>query len=305
MNEFDLSIVIVNWNTKHLLKDCLDSVRKYTNHMQYEITVIDNASIDGSVEMLKSDYPFVKLKVNEENEGFSKANNKGIREATGEFILLLNSDTFIRENVFLNLVKLMKENPSVGVCFPRFLNLEGKTQTARTWSMTPFQSFMKIINCYKTKNNKRLKLYNGKDLIEAENVGGACFMVRKRVFDEIGLLDENYFVYNEEDDFCRRVGKTSWEICYIPSLSIYHHQGGSYSSKSAQLMVRVKAYESDMYFFKKHYNWLTARLLKGTYKIVITMRLLFLLLRYIKSLLQDGDIWLVVKNEWKLLWLKN
>lgn len=305
MSEMELSIIIVNWNTKGLLRDCLDSVRQYTEHLQYEIIVVDNASRDGSAEMLKSDYPLIKLITNEKNEGFSRANNKGIREGVGEFILLLNSDTFIKENIFFNLVAFMKKMPEVRICSPAILNLSGEVQTMRTWDMTPFQSFRKIINCCKIKLGKRPKSDREKDVIEADVVAGVCFMVRRQVFNEVGLLDENYFMYNEEDDFCRRIREKGWEIAYIPSLSIYHHRGGSYSDKSTRLMVKMKAYESDLYFFKKHYSWLTVWFLECTYKIVIAMKFIVLLTRYIVSLLQDEAIWLELECNWKLLLLKS
>lgn len=300
MSELELSIIIVSWNTKGLLKDCLDSVRRYTGQIQYEVIVVDNASSDGSVEMLKSDYPLVKLIINERNEGFSKANNKGVHEAVGEFVLLLNSDTLIKENIFFNLVRFMKEMSEVGICSPAILNLNGDIQTMRTWNMTPFQSFKRIINIYKVQHDKRSKVHKRKDIIDAEIVAGVCFMVRRQVFHEVGLLDENYFMYNEEDDFCRRVREKGWKIAYITGSGVYHYRGGSYGDKATKQMVKMKAYESDLYFFKKHYSVITAWLLKSTYKIVITIRLIILLTRYVFTMSRDKNIWLNVRNEWKL-----
>lgn len=304
MSEIELSIIIVNWNTKELLKGCLDSVRKCTDHVHYEIIVVDNASHDDSVRMLKSEYPSVRLIVNESNEGFSRANNKGIRVASGKFILLLNSDTFIEGNVFFNLVEFMKEIPEVGICSPAILNLDGEVQTMRTCDITPFQSFKRIINCYTIEQDRRLMFDEKKDVIEAEIVAGVCFMVRGKVFREVGLLDENYFMYNEEDDFCRRARGKGWRIAYLPSIGIYHHRGGSYSDRDTKLMVRVKAYESDLYFFRKHYNLLTSWFLKVTYKMVFALRVIVLFTKYVLSLLREETIWLDLKNNWRLLLLK-
>ena len=305
MIDLELSIIIVNWNTKGLLKDCLDSVRDYTDRIRYEIIVVDNASSDGSIEMLKSDYPMVQLIINGTNEGFSKANNKGIRKAKGEFILLLNSDTFIKENVFFSLIEHMRKMPEVGICSPAILNMSGEVQTMRTWDITPFQSFRRIINCYKITQDGGSWYNREKNVIDADIVAGVCFIVRRKVFKEVGLLDENYFMYNEEDDFCRRTRGKGWKIAYIISLGIYHHRGGSYSDKSVGLMMRKKAYESDLYFFRKHYNSLTVWLLECTYKTVITLKIMVLLTKYILSMLRDEAIWLDLRMSWVLLWLKN
>lgn len=305
MSDLELSIIVINWNTRELLKKCLDSVKDYTDGLRYEIIVVDNGSEDGSVEMLKNDYPSVKLIINERNEGFSKANNKGIREAVGEFILLLNSDTYIRENIFLGLVTLMRSMPEAGICSPAILNTEGEVQTMRTWDITPFKSFRRILNCYRINQDKRSRFDREKEVIEADIVAGVCFMVRKQVFSEVGLLDENYFLYNEEDDFCRRTRAKGWKVVYMPSVGIYHYRGGSYNDKATQLMVKRKTYESDLCFFKKHYNWYTVWLLKSTYKAVIAMKFILLLARYSISLLRDEAICQELKGNWKLLLLKN
>ena len=304
MSELDLSIIVISWNTRELLRACLDSVRSYTDGIRYEIIVIDNASRDGSVDMLTSHYPYVRLLTNEKNEGFSKANNKGIRKASGEFILLLNSDTSIRENVFFELVSLMRENAEVGVCSPAILSMSGEVQTMRTWNMTPFQSFRRIINCYRIQGERRSQGDGDKRVSDADIVAGVCFMVRRQVFDEVGLLDENYFMYNEEDDFCRRTRKKGWRIAYVPSVRIYHHRGGSYRDKATRLMVKIKTYESDLYFFRKHYHWLTVWLLKSTYKGVIAIKFIMLLTRYGISLFRDGVIRQELKSNWKLFLLK-
>ena len=120
----------------------------------------------------------------------------------------------------------MKQNTGVGICSPALLNLDGEVQPARTWDITPLQSFKRIINCYKIPQNIRSGSDDEEDVVEADIVAGACFMVRKEVFDEVGLLDENYFIYNEEDDFCRRARRKGWRIAYVPGIGVYHYRGG-------------------------------------------------------------------------------
>ncbi|OGM02398.1 hypothetical protein A2115_02955 [Candidatus Woesebacteria bacterium GWA1_41_8] len=260
----DLSIIIVNYNTKDLLINCLGSIRKKTKGIEYEIIVIDNASSDGSVGILKRlEGRDVKVILNRQNLGFAKANNQGIRIAKGRFILLLNSDTKIEDSVLVDMIAFMDKNPRIGIASCALRGKNGSLQATGGYFPTLPRVFSwmfflddiplldKIIKPFHPMHEKS-PFYKGESFFKRTGlrdwVTGAFFLIRKEVLDEVGLLDEDYFMYTEEVDLSFRAKKKGWEVWYLPDWAIVHLGGAS----SASEFPIISEYKGVKIFYKKH-----------------------------------------------------
>jgi len=220
----DLSIIIVNWNTRELLKQCLASI-----DYPAEIIVVDNGSTDGSREMISDQWLMVKLIANNKNLGFAKANNQGIKIAKGEFILLLNSDTKIKSNSLKKLITFAKRKKDWGVVGPRLLNQDGSIQ----FSCFHFPSIKGAFEQFWLGKIGAFEKFapKGKKETEVEAVAGAAFLIPRKVIARVGLLDERYFFYFEDLDYCRRVKKAGLKVYYLPEAEIIHFHGSSAQKK--------------------------------------------------------------------------
>jgi len=257
-NKIDLSIIIVSWNVKDLLRKCLCSIFNDQNGLTIEVFVIDNNSKDKTVAMIKKEFPQVYLIVNKENRGFAKANNQGIRQAQGDYILLLNPDTEILEDALTKMVELMKEKKEVGVGGCKILYPDTTIQL----SVRRFPSlYAMIIISFKLHNffPELVDEYFALDFDyyleqEVDQVMGAFFMIRREVIDKVGLLDENYFMWFEEVDYCKMVKAAGYQIKYFPQAAIIHC--GAKSFKQVLTIKRQKLLNvSSLYYFKKHHSW--------------------------------------------------
>lgn len=276
-----LSVVIVNYKVQYYLAQCIHSVMKAMEEVDGEIIIVDNDSRDGSVEFLKTLYPQVHFIENRKNLGFSRANNIAIKQAQGEYILVLNPDTIINEELFKECIRLLDGNPQIGATGVRMLNPDGTfAPESRRGIPTPFTAFCKMSglnNAFPT--NRIFGRYYMKFLDEhstepIEIISGACMCIRKSVLDESGLFDEDFFMYGEDIDLSYRILKTGKKNYYLPS-SIIHYKGES-SRKNTFRYVYV-FYEAMYIFFKKHYssyNWLlsipirSAIYLRGVFEYV-------------------------------------
>ncbi len=230
MRNIDLSIIIVSYNTKDLLKDCLESIFKNSQSLKTEIIVVDNDSGDGSAEYLKKlKRKEVKTIFNQDNLGFSKANNQGIKKARGEFIFLLNSDTQIKKGSLQKLVAFAKEKKDLGVVGPCLLNKDGSVQ-ASCFNLPTISSAIKQ---FWLGQKGAFEKYAAKEKreVEAEAVVGAAFLIPREVISKVGLLDERYFFYFEDMDYCRRVRKRGLRVYYLPQAKIIHLHGSSAQKK--------------------------------------------------------------------------
>jgi len=257
----DLSIVIVNWNTKNLLLQCLTSIYGKIGEQGIEVFVVDNGSSDGSREVVQEEFPDVKLIQNEENLGFAVANNKALRLSKGKYLLLLNPDTQVKEGTVEKLVSFMEIHPDAGITGAQLLNSDGSKQN----SIANFPSLATELLSKSLLRRLFPKQFPGKERenpnpIEVESVIGACMMVKRDAMEQVGLLDEDYFLFLEETDWCLRMKKAGWKIYYVPQAEIVHLQG-----KSANL-VRAKAkieyYRSLYLFFEKHRGAVQTLILK-------------------------------------------
>jgi len=226
----DVSIAIVSWNTLGLLDRCLESLRAGDGDLQTEIIVVDNASTDGSVEMVRAKYPEATLVVNTDNVGFAKANNQAYRISTGKYLLLLNSDTIVFPNAIRVLYDWMERHQDCGVCGPMLLDEDGSLQAS--WAQLP--TLWTEARGYHDRNVDTKDLYrldietlHSMDGLEVGWVGGACMMVRREVCTEAGVLDDGFFMYCEETELCWRARNSQWKVHYVPGAEVTHIGGGS------------------------------------------------------------------------------
>lgn len=247
-----LSIVIVNYNVRHYLTACLDSVARALDDIEGEVFVVDNNSSDDSVETIIRDYLWVHLINNKENLGFSKANNIAIRQSKGEYVLLLNPDTIVGKNTLRGVVEFLDNNPKAGAAGVRMHNGDGTlAPESRRAIPRPWIAGLKMLGFTKRYYMSHLS-WDEPGLIEV--VSGAFFMVRRAALDEVGLLDEDFFMYGEDIDLSFRILKGDWQNWYLP-YDIVHYKGQS-TQKSDFRYVHV-FYQAMLIFFRKHYSHLS------------------------------------------------
>lgn len=245
----DISVVIVNWNTCGLLKDCLESVIRTTIGLAYEIIVVDNASNDGSVEMVQQDFPRVRLIVNDKNRGFGAANNQALRVMTGRYALLLNSDTVLTPGAVQELLSFMDHHNDVAMACGQLLNADGSKQHsfAAFPTLVTLTANMPLLE-YCFPRSYPSKRYDYAEPIEVDSCIGACMMVRKEAMDEVGYFDERYFFFFEETDWAYAMRKAGWKIYYVPTAFVYHLQG---QSIGVNVQSRIEFYRSRYQYFRK------------------------------------------------------
>jgi GT2 family glycosyltransferase len=270
-----LSVIIVAFNTCELLRDCLTSINAHEDNPP-EIIVVDNMSTDGSAQMVGADFPGVRLIENSENLGFSKATNQGFREAKGEYLLLLNSDTVVRPCALRAMKDFLEGHPDVGGVTCRLLNADGSIQACvsrRPGPMLLLFRFSRLSRLIKSDKARRfLRKYLGflmgstarsyldpytaaSSPIEVENVSAACLMMRRQAVQEVGPFDEKFFMYLEDTDYCVRLRDAGWKLYYVPTGEIVHLVGRSSGGQMRDHSVH--SYRSLFYFYRKHYSFMT------------------------------------------------
>jgi GT2 family glycosyltransferase len=260
MTGVDLSVIIVNWNTKSLLRDCLASVYAQASDLHFEVIVVDNASSDGSAEMVEDEFTGTTLIRNRENVGFSKAANQAIVMSKARYILLLNSDIILLDAALVRMVEFMDRHPRVAVLGPRLTNqrgvLEYSCRSFPTPSIALFLNypFAKIVPPEKAFKGYLLSDWDHSSAREVDWVTGACMLVRRESMEEAGLLDETYFMFAEDVDWCYRMKLSNWQVFYVPSAKVVHIKGASYADGATGRQMRVESHKSMMRFFEKHYQ---------------------------------------------------
>jgi GT2 family glycosyltransferase len=252
----DVSILIINWNTKQLLSDCLRSVYENAGDVEYEVIVVDNASGDGSKEMVKNDFPQVILIENEDNRGFAAANNQGIAIAKGRYVLLLNSDTVVLEGCIANTVAFADAHPQAGVVGCRVLNPDRTLQP--TCFMYPSIMNMLLSSTYLYKlfpksrffGRERMTWWDRNDVREVDVVAGCFMLVRREAIEQVGRIDEQFFMYGEETDWCFRFKKGGWKLIFTPVGQIIHFGGGSSKIVKYEMICQLRS--SILLFMKKN-----------------------------------------------------
>lgn len=249
--EMKLSIIIVNWNTKKLLEDCLNSIFDNSPSFEFEVIVVDNASIDESSQMVTDYFPFVKLIYNDSNKGFSYANNRGIEKSIGQYILLLNSDTIVFKKALEDMVNFMDSNSEAGVLGCRLLMSDGIIQPY-IFGDDPTLSYLLKRNIRKLLRLDDFHNWKTDQVLEVDWVTGACMMVRREAVEKAGLMDENIFMYFEDNDWCYRIRKVGFKIYYNPKAEIIHLGGKSLGENQSKR--KTEYYKSLLYFYQKHYG---------------------------------------------------
>ena len=247
----DLSIMIVNWNTKEYLVRCLRSVFESEKRSSWEVLVVDNGSLDGSASEVKRLFPNVKLIENGRNLGFARATNQGIKESSGRYCLLLNPDTALRVGSIETLFSFMEHDPGAGIAGVQLLNEDGSRQN----SIANFPTLATELLNKSLLRRIFPERFPGKEKafskpMEVESVIGACMMVRTKAVEEVGLLDEDYFLFLEETDWCYRMKKAGWKVYHVPSAEVVHFQGKSAEATLGK--AKIEYYRSRYQFFKKH-----------------------------------------------------
>ncbi|MEJ0020994.1 MAG: glycosyltransferase family 2 protein [Candidatus Doudnabacteria bacterium] len=254
----DLSVIILNYNTKDFLQKCLGSVFASLTNSQFEVIVPDNGSIDGSIEMVKNNFPQVKLIENNANLGFSAGNNVALRQALGRYCLLLNSDTEVKPDTLDLSIKYMDAHQDVGVMGCKVLLPDGKLHEAsRRRFPNPANAFLRLFGFRKFSGYNYQNIPVDREM-EVDSVVGAYLLIRKSVMDKIGLLDEEFFMYGEDLDWCWRVKEAGFKVVYYPGAEITHFLYGS--SKAVAFRSVRWAHTAMKIFYLKHYaaknNWL-------------------------------------------------
>ncbi|MCX8015379.1 MAG: glycosyltransferase family 2 protein [candidate division WOR-3 bacterium] len=267
-----LSIVIISFNTRPFILKCVNSILKNYNNDEFEIIIVDNASQDDSISELQLYYNNIKLIKNINNVGYAKANNQAIKIAKGQYVLLLNPDTIVFPNTLTRVIDFMDNNPQVGVVSCKVILPNGKIDPAcHRGFPTPWASFCYFVGLEKLFPKNRLfgRYHLGwlslDTIHEIDTPSGCFYMIRKSLVEEVGLLDENYFLYYEEVDWSYRIKKRGWKIYFLPDVKIIHYKGASSGiKKSSKKLTNVSKQTKKMainafcnsmkYFYNKHYK---------------------------------------------------
>jgi GT2 family glycosyltransferase len=269
-----ISIIIVSWNTARLLENCLASILTNPPRSSFEIWVVDNASTDASPQMVREKFPQVHLIENRENVGFARANNQAIQQCTGNYILLLNPDTLITSGALQTLADFLDEHPQTGAVGPRILNPDGSLQISshprptlsrELWRLFHLDALLPYAEYLQTK-------WQTNEAQEVDILMGACLLLRKEVLDQVGLLDEDYFMYSEEVDLCYRIQRAGWRLFWVPQAEVVHFGGQSTQQVPTEMFLNL--YHSKIKYFRKHYGWTAAQIYKLILRLAALSRII-------------------------------
>ncbi len=282
----DLSILIVNWNTRDYLAKCLRSLSDTATHVAaaahtlafgnyaVDVFVVDNASTDDSVAMVRTEFAWVKLIENDRNAGFACANNQGIRASEGHYVLLLNSDTEVKPDAIVTLIDFMDATPHAGAAGAHLLNADGSLQPSCQPMLTPWREFWRLTfldNVWR-RSTYNMTRWTSPTPHRVEVIKGACLMLRRAALDGIGLLDEQYFMYTEEVDLCYRLMKDGWTLHWLPRAVVVHY--GEASSQQIAETMYVQLYRSKVQFYRKTGGEARAQLFKRLVTVAYIPRLI-------------------------------
>jgi N-acetylglucosaminyl-diphospho-decaprenol L-rhamnosyltransferase len=271
-----LSVIIVSWNVRELLRRCLISLAPHRDAIPMQVIVVDSASGDGSAEMVAADFPWVELVASPDNVGFPAANNIGLAMARGRFILLLNPDTEVVGEALATLIAYLEANPGVGIAGPQLLNPDGSVQSSRRRFPTLATGFFESTWLQPFAPRRLLARYYAEDLADGETgavdwVTGAAIMARREVVEQVGGLDPGYFMYSEELDWCRRIRDAGWRVVYLPAAQIVHHAGKS--SEQAVTARHINFQRAKLRYYRQYHGsgaaWLLRLFLLASYVLQI------------------------------------
>lgn len=279
-----LSICIVSHNTRDLLRDCLRSLPEACSGLAWEVIVTDNGSQDGSVEMLRDEFPHAKVIENTENLGYTLPMNQALRMGQGRYLIQLNPDTLVKPGAFAALASYLDANPLVGIATPKVLNLDGSLQkqcrrsAGRPWdAISYFSGLSRLFPRSRFFGRYLMEYLPENEVAEVEAVSGSCMFVRRDVVEQIGYMDEAFFAYQEDADFCFRARVAGWKIMYVPLGEVFHY--GGYGGAKVQVYRSIRAWHKSYYLY---YHKLLAKenffLFNWLYDLAISAKLILSLL---------------------------
>lgn len=299
LNEMELEILILSYNTRELLRDCLGSVYQKIKGIEFGVTVVDNGSRDNSVKMVKEEFPQVEIIENRDNLGFARANNQAIRQSGARYLLLLNPDTSLGNNSCYEMLRFMDEHAEVGILGCRLLNTDGIIQPSNSSFPNLFTEFLRIFQLKRLIPGAGLRerigeglsgmlgstlreyfrvYWDSEKIRDVDWVSGACLLVRRKAVEDVGLLDESFFMYYEDADWCYRMRKGGWKTCYFPFFEVVHYVGKSDSGFNPRTF--VERHKSMYHYFRKHQGVKAVFLLRLLIFSGFTLRWLGLLAIY-------------------------
>jgi len=264
------SIIIVSWNTRDLLAQCLESIHAHPPDCPYEVWVVDNASTDGSAALVRARFPGARLIENTENLGFARANNQAIRQSQGRYVLLLNSDTVVLPNALTILLRFMDEHPEVGLAGGNLLNPDRTPQvcygnapglSSEVLTLLGLDRWLPLLDVLRCSLPRTSEPWEGHQ--DVDWVLGACMMLRRTALDQVGLLDEQYYMYSEETDWAQRARQKGWRVAYLSAAGILHYGGASTRQVSQRMLPYL--YASKTRYLAKHAGRVTA----GLYRLAV------------------------------------
>ena len=283
----DVSIVVTSYNTRDMLKSCIESIRQSVDAITFEVICVDDNSDDGSADMVRENFPEVRLVQNRENLGYTKSNNIGIQIARGRYVVLLNADTEIQPQAFDRMVVFMDRTPEAGACGPKLLNPDGSIQYCIRSFPSAFTVLCQSLGLHKLfPNNPITNRYYMKHLdhdriIEAESIGTTCYVVRRQILEEVGLLDETFFMYCVDLDLNKRIGLAGYKIFYLPQAKVVHYGGQSVNQNVRWHL--VDAHHGYRVLFDRYYAPKHGPLYNALIRLAIRVRLRLFLARLMLS----------------------
>ncbi len=244
-----VSIILVNYNGGQVVIDCLDSLQKTLQTIAHEVIVVDNASTDSSADQIETLFPAVHLVRQSHNRGFGTGNNRGASLAKGEFLLLLNTDTLLTDDILPYLVDLMRHDPTIGIIGPRLLNPDGGFQRSTAPEIGIWGECQALKQQFDDRTHRH-RLDQPTKMQDIDIVLGAALLIRKGLFDALSGFDETFFMYFEESDLCIRAQEKGWKVIYAPSVSLIHL--GGYSVSKTPDKLRLEYRRSQLYYYQKH-----------------------------------------------------
>lgn len=276
----DFSFIIVNWNAKRDILECLKSLVKESKGRNAEIIVVDNGSTDGSTKAIREFFPGVMLIENVKNLGFAMANNMGIRNSKGKYVCLVNSDVTVLEGSIGTMHDYMERHPKVGILGPQILNTDYTIQPSCKSFPTLWNSFCRTmaLDSFFPKTRffeGEFMTYWAHDTLRPVDIIVGCFwMARRTAIDEVGLLDERFFIYSEDKDWCKRFHEKGWEVIYIPDAKVIHYGGASSANEPIRFYLEMQ--KANLQYWEKHHDSISTVL----FRLMLIVHNIFRLIGY-------------------------
>lgn len=304
----NISIIIVSWNVRDYLKGCLESLFGTLKDIDFEVFVVDNNSSDGTVELVRECFPQVRLIANEHNLGFAKANNMAITRGSGKYILLLNPDTVAMPAAITKMVDFLDAHEKYGAVGPKLLL--GDLCTVQYGATRNFpcisEHFVKLINGGAWLRQKSDQLLPNSTSHETDAIAGACMMIRRDAIDKVGMLDEEFFMYGEDVDWCYRINKGGWKIYYLAEATIVHFGGKSAIIKYTEGEDMAENYNAYYIYFRKHHGVIYALCFRAMVGIAMTLwNTVWMIQLFLKKKNKDKITNIIARNNRIIKWSVN